>query len=314
MGTAAIEIGDLVKCYGPVRAVDGITVRVAAGEIYALLGLNGAGKTTTIRVLLGMIAPTTGTVHLLGRPLRGADASIWAEVGFLVETPAAYPELTVVQNLRVAARLRHLPGHNHADEVIDRLGLAPYANRRARTLSLGNQQRLGLAKALIHRPRVLILDEPANGLDPAGVVEIRHLLQHLAAEGTTVLLSSHILAEVARLATRIGVIHQGRMITELATTELTTRIQQRLAVASRDLAGAAHALRVAGHHPIIDSDGAHLHVTDRRALEQPDQIATLLVHAGHPPTRLDIEQEDLEAYFLRLVHQQDPAQQEEIGR
>ncbi|WP_405097885.1 ATP-binding cassette domain-containing protein [Micromonospora sp. NBC_01412] len=192
------------------------------------------------------------------------------------------------------------------DEVIDRLGLTPYAHRRARTLSLGNQQRLGLAKALIHQPRLLILDEPANGLDPAGVVEIRHLLQHLADDGTTVLLSSHILAEVARLATRIGVIHHGRIITELATSHLAVRIRGRLAVACRDLAGAADALRMAGHEPTIGPDAHQLHLTGRRALEHPDSIATLLVHAGHPPTRLDIEHEDLEAYFLRLVQQQAP--------
>jgi ABC-2 type transport system ATP-binding protein len=300
-----IKVDGLVKHYGPVHAVDGITVQVAAGEIYALLGLNGAGKTTTIRMLLGMIAPTAGTVHLHGRPLRKADASIWADVGFLVETPAAYPELTVAENLYTVARLRRLPDRHLVDDVIDRLGLAPYANRRARTLSLGNQQRLGLAKALIHQPRLLILDEPANGLDPAGVVEIRHLLQQLAAQGTTVLLSSHILAEVARLATRIGVIHHGRMITELAATDLPDRIDRRLAVACRDQTGAAHALREARYKPTIDADTGNLYLTGQRALQQPDHIATLLVHAGHPPTRLDTEQEDLEAYFLRLVQEQE---------
>jgi ABC-2 type transport system ATP-binding protein len=299
--TAVIHVHDLVKHYGQVRAVDGIDLTVTAGEIYALLGLNGAGKTTTIRMLLGMIAPTAGAVSLLGRTVRHTDSGLWDKVGFLVETPAGYPELTVAENLHIAARLRHLRSRNVVDEVIDQLGLAPYAARRARQLSFGNQQRLGLAKALIHRPRLLILDEPANGLDPAGVVEIRQLLHQLAAHGTTVLLSSHILAEVARLATRIGVIGNGRMITELATSDLPDRVHRQLCVAARDLGGAAHVLQAAGHSPVADPDREQLVVTGAWALDHPDEIATLLVHAGHPPTRLAVQTEELEAYFLRLV-------------
>jgi ABC-2 type transport system ATP-binding protein len=305
-GERAIEVAGLVKHFGPVRAVDGIDITVASGEIYALLGLNGAGKTTTIRMLLGMIKPTGGTVSVLGRPLQGSDPSVWADVGYLVETPAAYPELTVRENLHLAARLRRLPGNASVDQVIEELALAAYSTRRARDLSLGNQQRLGLAKALIHRPRLLILDEPANGLDPAGVVEVRHLLQTLAAQGTTVLLSSHILTEVARLATRIGVIHEGRMITELSTVDLPGKVHRHLAVVTRDNAAAAQALRTAGHDPWQNSMAmaGELILTDERALEQPEEIATLLVQAGHPPTHLALVEEDLESFFLRLVGEQ----------
>ena len=206
-----IEAVGLTKRYGQVVAVDEVSLRVEPAEIYALLGLNGAGKTTLIRMLLGMIAPTGGTVNVLGAAVGLGERSAWARTGYLVEAPAAYPELTVRENLEVVARLRRLPGHGgDVVDVIDRLALTPYADRRARTLSMGNLQRLALAKTLIGRPGLLILDEPVNGLDPAGVVEIRTLLAGLAREhGVTVFLSSHLLAEVARLATRVGIIHHG---------------------------------------------------------------------------------------------------------
>src|SRR5262249_49743390 len=153
------------------------------------LGLNGAGKTTTIRMLLGMIQPTNGAAHLLGRPVHADARDLWAQVGYLVETPYAYPELTVRENLEVFRRLRGLRDSNAVEVVIERLALTAYGERRAGTLSLGNAQRLGLAKALLHDPALLLLDEPANGLDPAGVVEIRELLRELAHErGVTIFL------------------------------------------------------------------------------------------------------------------------------
>ena len=205
------------------------------------------------------------------------------------------------QNLELVRRLRMLADRRTVDEVIERLALGEYADRPARTLSMGNAQRLGLAKALIHRPDLLILDEPANGLDPAGVVEIRHLLQNLAeAHGTTVFLSSHILAEVARLATRVGILHEGRLLQEIDADELARQVRRRLAVSARDAGAAATALRAAGLHPEPDGDRGVL-LADERAVQSPDEVATLLVRAGCPPTRLAVEGEDLETYFLRLV-------------
>jgi ABC-2 type transport system ATP-binding protein len=285
-----------------VVAVDHVSVRVEQGEIYALLGLNGAGKTTLIRMLLGMVRPTAGRLSLFDLPIRPGVRSVWARVGYLVETPAAYPELTVRENLRLVCRLRRLRDGQAVEEVIERLGLSGYADRRARTLSLGNTQRLGLAKALLHRPDLLILDEPANGLDPAGVVEIRDLLRDLAHEhGTTVFLSSHVLAEVARLATRIGIIHDGQLIQELDGGELARQVRQWLSVSTRDdAAAAATALRDAGFDLHTRRErGLVLH--DERAVDAPEEVATLLVTAGCPPTRLVVEREDLETYFLRTV-------------
>jgi ABC-2 type transport system ATP-binding protein len=297
--TAAIEVRDLVKHYGSVRAVDGASLSVATGEIYALLGLNGAGKTTTIRTLLGMIKPTAGSVRLLGIQVSPGAQGLWRRVGYLVETPAGYPELTVAENLALTARLKHLPV-TAARLTAGLLGLEAYSDRRARDLSLGNQQRLGLAKALIGRPELLILDEPANGLDPAGVTEIRHLLKALAAQGTTILLSSHILAEVAKLATRIGIIHAGRLVTEIAATDLPDHVARRLRVRCRDRETAERILRQGGYEPHSEVDGS-LTMTAREAVRHPDEVATLLVDAGCPPLHLAVEEDDLESLFLRLT-------------
>jgi ABC-2 type transport system ATP-binding protein len=302
-----IDAVGLTKRYGDVTAVRDVSLRVRPGEIYGLLGLNGAGKTTMIRMLLGMVRPSAGRVELFGNQVRPGRLPIWGRVGYLVETPAAYPELTVRENLEIVYRLRRLARPTAVPEVIERLALGPYADRRAGTLSLGNAQRLGLAKALIHAPDLLILDEPANGLDPAGVVEIRNLLRGLARDrNVTIFWSSHILAEVARLATRIGIIHNGQLIEELDAVELARRERPRLVVTARDLAGARTALRAAGFDPggaaaAADGPDGALVLTGEAALRRPDDVATVLVAAGCPPTGLTVTHDDLESHFLRLV-------------
>jgi len=296
-----IETDNLVKRYGDVTAVDRLSLQVAEGEIYAFLGLNGAGKTTTIRMLLGMIRPTSGTARVLQTRVRLGSREPWAMVGHLVEIPYAYPELTVYENLEVSRRLHPGTQPKAVDQVIEQLGLAAYADRRAGTLSQGNAQRLGLAKALLHRPRLLILDEPANGLDPAGIVEIRELLLELTRkEGVTVFMASHILAEVSRLARRIGIIHEGRLLQELEIDELEQNRRKRLLLRARDIHAACQALTSAGYPAEILSDGV-IELKNSASIDHPDDIASLLVQAGTPPTQLLVEQEDLEQYFLRLV-------------
>lgn len=298
---AVIETNELVKQYGDVTAVDGVSLRVAPGEIYAFLGLNGAGKTTTIRMLLGMVKPTSGHVRVLGTRIRVGGDNPWEAVGYLVETPHAYPELTVRENLEAMRRLRPGTDRDAVPRIIEHLGLATYADRRAGTLSLGNAQRLGLAKALLHDPELLILDEPANGLDPAGIVEIRTLLTRLAREqGVTIFMSSHILGEVSRLADRIGIIHQGGLIQELDAAELQRNRRRRLMIRTRNCEAARLVLAGAGFSAECAPDGT-IAMQDRGALERPDEVATRLVNAGHAPTMLNVEEEALEDYFLRLV-------------
>jgi ABC-2 type transport system ATP-binding protein len=297
----SVETVDLGKSYGDVRAVEHVSLRVEAGEIYAFLGLNGAGKTTTIRMLLGMIRPTTGYATVLGTRVRLGSREPWEHVGYLVETPRAYPELSVWENLEVARRLHPGTPQEAVSRIIERMGLSAYADRRAGNLSLGNAQRLGLAKALLHNPRLLFLDEPANGLDPAGIVEIRALLLQLTREqGVTVFMSSHILAEVSRLARRVGIIHEGRLLQELDMNELERNRRRCLLLRTRDPEAAQRILVTARRPAEILPDG-QIQLRDDPSLERPEDVNRMLVEAGAPPTQLLVEEEELEAYFLRLV-------------
>jgi ABC-2 type transport system ATP-binding protein len=296
-----IETEDLGKHYRDVRAVEHLSLRVAEGEIYAFLGLNGAGKTTTIRMLLGMIKPTTGYAKVLQTRVHIGNREPWEAVGYLVEIPHSYPELTVSENLEVARRLHPGTPREAVGQMIERMGLAAYADRRTGNLSQGNAQRLGLAKALLHSPKLLLLDEPANGLDPAGIVEIRELLlEQTREQGVTVFMSSHILAEVSRLAQRIGIIHKGHLLQELNIDELERNRRRRLLLRARDIESAHRALIAAGQPAEILQDGT-LEIKNASSVERPDDINCLLVKAGTPPTLLMVEEEELEKYFLRLV-------------
>jgi len=300
MSTFAIETNGLTKRFGDVTAVDTVDLRVGAGEIYGFLGLNGAGKTTTIRALLGMIRPSAGNVKVLGQALGQGGRGLWARVGHLVENPSAYPELSVRENLDVARRLHGIQNPKVVSDVMEQLSIASYADRKAGTLSSGNLQRLGLARALQHHPELLILDEPANGLDPAGVVEIRELLRGLAREqGVTVFMSSHILTEVDRLATRIGIIHKGALIEELDTDKVEKLRARRLEVKARNLEAAQTSLQNAGYKFVLD--GETMVFDDPHVIEHPDEIARVLVNAGAPPTHLAIEQQNLEEHFIQLT-------------
>ena len=297
----AIETENLGKRYGEVIAVENLSLRVREGEIYAFLGLNGAGKTTTIRMLLGMIRATTGFANVLSTRVRMGGQAPWGSVGYLVESPHSYPELTVYENMEVARRLHPGTARQATEEVIERLGLAAYADRRAANLSQGNRQRLGLAKALLHHPSLLVLDEPANGLDPAGIVEIRELLLELTREeGVTVFMSSHILAEVSRVAQRVGIIHHGHLLQELSVDELERHRRRRLNIKTRDTEAAVCILRGAGESAEILDDGS-IAITDGSSIERPEDVNCLLVKAGVPPIQLKVEEEELEQYFLRLI-------------
>ena len=294
-----IATRELAKHYRDVRAVDGLTLDVRRGEIYGFLGRNGAGKTTTIRMLLGLIRPTAGEVLLFSlRGLQSGDAS-FARIGYLVETATAYPNLTVRENLEIQRRLMRSPSAAVGD-VITLLRLDEYADRTAGTLSLGNRQRLSLARALLHSPEILVLDEPANALDPAGIVEVRELLRVLASErGVTVFMSSHILSEVAHLADRIGILHEGRLLEELDVGEVQARsrifLEVRVSDPARARALLAERLGAAG---IEERDGM-LRVLG--GAELAPEVARLVVQAGLDLHSLTPVTEDLESYFLRLT-------------
>jgi ABC-2 type transport system ATP-binding protein len=297
---AAISARGLSKNYGPVKAVVHVDLDVRRGEVYCFLGRNGAGKTTTIRMLLGLVRPSAGEISILGSTLGEDRAGVLSRVGYFVETATAYPNLTVRENLHIQRRLMRAPLRS-VDEVVELLKLGEYADRRAGRLSLGNKQRLSLARALLHAPELLILDEPANGLDPAGIVEIRALLRRLADEqGVTIFMSSHLLDEVEHLADRVGIVHAGVLVEEVDYRELRENGRLAIEIEVDDVARAEQVLRnELGFVGLSRSGEASLRVTDRTA--KPAPIARALVGAGIALERLVSMEEDLERHFMRVT-------------
>jgi ABC-2 type transport system ATP-binding protein len=280
-------------------AVDDVSIQIDKGEIYGFLGLNGAGKTTTIRMLLGMIKPSSGKIYLFGRRM-GFRADVWKRVGYMVETTAAYPYLTVKENLKVFALYHGQRDGSRVETIMDQLSISRYAHTQAGELSMGNLQRLGLAKALLNSPEVLILDEPLNGLDPAGIVEMRQMMLELTHWGTTILISSHILAEISKIATRIGIIHEGRLQTELTTAHLDQSLLKKYIVDTPDNTSALVYLKEKGIRVDFNEE-SKLVITDKAAFENPEGISVLLVNAGFPPREIFPYKEDLESFFLRAI-------------
>jgi len=217
MTGSVIRTRALTKRYGDLRAVNEIDLEVREGDVYGFLGANGSGKTTTVRMLLGLVLATSGTAEVLSEPMPSSRGSVLPRVGALVEGPGAYPHLSSLANLDLLdasgpQRLRRSARRTRIGEVLEQVGLDPADRRPTRAYSLGMRQRLGLAGALMRRPRLLVLDEPTNGLDPQGIHEIRVLLLDLNRGGTTIFLSSHLLAEIEQMCTRVGVLDRGRLM------------------------------------------------------------------------------------------------------
>jgi ABC-2 type transport system ATP-binding protein len=220
VNTAVLSTHRLSKAYGSRQAVRNLDLEVRGGEVFGFLGPNGAGKTTTIRMALGLVRPTSGSVEVLGRDVQRHRAEVLPRVGALVETPALYPYLSGRDNLKAFAyMLGGVPG-TRLDEVLELVGLAGRQRDRVRSYSLGMKQRLGVATALLNDPDLLVLDEPANGLDPAGIVEMRDLLRQLAAMGKTVFISSHVLAEVQQICDRVAIVNLGELVRLAPVAEL----------------------------------------------------------------------------------------------
>ena len=299
-GEVTIRARNLSKNYGSVKAVRDLSLEVRRGEIYAFLGRNGAGKTTTIRMLLGLVRPSSGEISIFGSSLAEDRKGILSRTGFFVETAAAYPNLTVRENLLIQRRLMGAQ-ESAVDEAIELLKLRGYADREAGKLSFGNKQRLSLARALLHSPQLLILDEPANGLDPAGIVEIRELLRRLTDEkGVTIFMSSHLLDEVEHLADRVGIVHEGRLVEEVGFSRLGGNGAISVEIEVDEVAEAERILRGELGLKEISRSGDHgLLVTDRAA--QPSSIARALVGGGLALSRLVPVEENLERHFLRVT-------------
>ena len=303
----AIKIVNLSKKYGKTLVVDDLNLSIRSGEIVGFLGLNGAGKTTTMRMLLGLIKPTSGECYIQGNKIDQYNLEVLNEIGYIIETPYSYPDLTVQENLEIVSTLRGIRNKDVIDWVIEKLKLDQYKDKQVKHLSLGNVARLGIAKAIIHKPKILILDEPTNGLDPFGVIEVRELLKELANNlGTTVLISSHKLEEISKVATRIVIIHEGRLIREVESKELDLYLEKRLLVSGSNNKAMKEVLSAKGYQVNFKSDlenkSCYLELIDTKSVESSEEIATLLVNAGYPPKMLTVEKEDLENYFLRILN------------
>ncbi|MFD3463600.1 ABC transporter ATP-binding protein [Nocardia fluminea] len=293
MNESIVVTTELTKRYGEHRAVDAVSMRVAAGEIYGFLGPNGAGKTTTLRMLAGLVRPSAGSATVHG--LSPGDPEVLRRTGVLIEGPGFYPYLSGRDNLRVLARYR---GHGSAEveKALERVGLASRAGDRFRTYSLGMKQRLGVGAALLGDPDLLILDEPTNGLDPAGLAEMRALITDLAADGHTVLLSSHLLAEVQEICDRVGVISDGRLLAESTVAEL--RGTAKLLVRAEPEDVALDAVRaVTDGRARVGADGIRV---DAGAAMAP-AVARAIVSAGADLLELRVDEKSLEEVFFEMT-------------
>jgi ABC-2 type transport system ATP-binding protein len=298
MQSNIVETRGLTKRYGNgVLAVDRLDLRVRHGEVYGFLGPNGAGKTTTLRMLVGLIRPTSGSATVAGA-LPGTPAGL-ARIGSLVENPGFYPYLSGRENLQFVARLCGLPD-SRVDTALDEVGLLARARHKFGTYSMGMKQRLGVAAALLKEPELLVLDEPSNGLDPEGMVEMREMIRTLGQGERTVLLSSHLLNEIEHICQRVGVIRAGRLIAEGTLDELKGSVG--LTLRARPEAQARELLvRLLGAPTVAEQDGAfRLSVEPSRAGE----INTALVGAGVVVSELRPSEHSLEEIFLQLTQEQ----------
>lgn len=298
MATMVIETKNLTRRFGKHVSVKNIDLQVPKGEIYGFLGPNGAGKTTTIRMLLGLIRPTSGEIRIFDESLDGHEMSILQKIGSLVEAPSYYAHLSGFQNLKIITTMLGL-SERRIGEVLDIVRLSKDARRPVKGYSLGMRQRLGIAMALIGSPELLILDEPTNGLDPAGIQEIRDLITRLPHDyGVTVLVSSHMLSEVEQMATHVGIIHQGELIFQDSLHALTARSMPQLRIETDDSQSAASLLQQLGWKAQTDDDTVVIPTVDR---PQSAMVVEALVRQGYPVYRVNESRKTLEDIFLELT-------------
>lgn len=298
----ALAVRNLRKSYGSRQALDGLDLTVPAGIVYGFLGPNGAGKTTTMRLLTGLLHADAGTIEILGRSYARRDRHILFDVGALVETPSFYPYLSARANLRELGSTGPPTTKSRIEEVLELVGLRDRATEPVSRFSLGMKQRLGIAAALLNDPRLLLLDEPSNGLDPAGMAAMRDMLRHLASMGKTVFVSSHLLGEVRQMVDIVGIIAAGRLVREGPMSELlSSEGVVRVRVRPTDVTRAAEVLA-----PMAPAEGGtvsgredgwlSVHIAPARS----EEVARTLAQAGIYPSELLIGS-DLEQLFLRLT-------------
>jgi len=298
MGTYIIETEDLTKTYGAVNCVNQLQMQVGKGDIYGFLGPNGAGKTTTIRMLLGLIKPTKGNIKVFNRDLKTNRIDILREVGSLVESPSYYGHLTGHENLEVIRQMLQVPKKN-IDEVLCIVRLEKQKDKLVKQYSLGMKQRLGIAMALLGNPKLLILDEPTNGLDPAGIQEIRELIKQLPKQyDMTVVISSHLLNEMDQIATQVGIINSGQLIFQDKIEVLRKKSQASMKIRVNDVVKAHQILEQHQIHLGLEGDCLVTHQQEDHLISH---INHLLVQQNISVYRIEEEKHTLEEIFLSLT-------------
>jgi ABC-2 type transport system ATP-binding protein len=297
----AIATSGLTKRFRGQLAVAGIDLAVPSGSVFGFLGPNGSGKTTTIRMLLGLIQPTSGQHEMFGQPMPAAVNRVLPRVGALVEGPAFYPQLSGRANLArldaVDATARRATAAARIDQALERVGLLNAAGKRFRAYSLGMKQRLAIASGLLQPRDLLILDEPTNGLDPQGTREVRSLIREIAADGTTIFVSSHLLAEVEQICTHVGVMRAGSLVYDGTLAELSGGTPRLVIRTAEPAAAAAELTRLGLTDVQVTGDRISAELKDQR----PEQVNAALVHAGVPVAALDTPRPSLEERFVELT-------------
>lgn len=298
MSEIVIETSALTKQYRGRAAVDNLNLNIRQGEIYGFLGPNGAGKTTTIRMLLGLIAPTSGSIRVFGKDLRKDRLNILRKVGSLVEFPSYYGHLSAIENLEAVRRILDAP-KSRIGEVLDIVSLKGEEKRPVKGFSLGMKQRLGIATALLGNPELLILDEPTNGLDPSGIQEIRSLIKRMPSEhGITVLVSSHLLSEIEQMADTVGIIRQGRMVYQDSIASLQQRAAGEMRLIVSEPQAAYEFARHKGYEGKVENGALHYsRMNDARVA----LLVKSLVENGHAVYRVEEKRQSLEDFFLQVV-------------
>lgn len=293
-----VQTEKLSKSFGKEQAVSNINLKIRKGEIYGFLGPNGAGKTTTIRMLLGLMKPSSGTIKIFQKDLTKERINILAKVGSLVENPSYYPHLTAYENLEALRKILGVP-KSRIDEVLEIVRLKDAADKKVKGFSLGMKQRLGIAASLLHNPELLILDEPTNGLDPSGIIEIRNLIKRLPEEyGMTIIISSHLLSEIDQMATQVGIVTKGKMIFQDSIEAMRRFAQPKVVIKVSDSEKGWRSLVANGIKAEHKDDRI---LFDECSDEKVAHIVQILVQEGISVYRVEEEKRSLEEIFLQMT-------------
>ena len=295
-----VKTSNLSKHFGKEVAVEGLNMNIKKGEIYGFLGPNGAGKTTTIRMLLGLMKPASGSIHIFGQDIKQHRKNILARVGSLVENPSYYPHLTAYENLEALRKIVGVP-KKRIYEVLETVRLTEVADKKVKGFSLGMKQRLGIAMSLLNQPQLLILDEPTNGLDPSGIIEIRELIKRLPEEfGMTVLISSHLLSEIDQMATTVGIVTKGKMIFQDSIEAMRTLAGHAISIKVNHAEQAWRLLLAKGMK--VEHENGFITLQES-SNEMVAEAVRLLVQANLSIYRVEEEKRSLEDIFLSMTRE-----------